>query len=197
MRNSKDDNDGAGRSLFLAGLMIGSVLVGGLFYDFESEGINLAPIIESDVPDSILIGSIELLYVSVNDEDMSSLEIEATMDGSQLLLAPNNTGIISVDISELDVGTHTLKMIITDSLGQESRFSSTFLVHYPYEDPTILVIDDNEINIIRGDIVSINGTLIHPDLGTCDLGWSDGDVNQFSLNLPFSENGDFSWGPYR
>ena len=195
MRNSKDDNDGAARSLFLAGLMIGSVLVGGLFYDFESEGINLAPIIESDVPDSILIGSVELLYVSVNDEDMSSLEIEATMDGSQLLLVPNNTGIISVDISELDVGTHTLKMIITDSLGQESRFSSTFLVHYPYEDPTILVIDDNEINIIRGDIVSINGTLIHPDLGTCDLGWSDGDVNQFSLNLPFSENGEFSWGP--
>ena len=195
MRNPKDDNDGAAMSLFLAGLMIGSVLVGGLFYDFESEGINLAPIIESDVPDSILIGSLELLYVSVNDEDMSSLEIEATIDGSQLLIAPNSTGIISVDISELDVGTHTLKMIITDSLGQESRFSSTFLVHYPYEDPTILVIDDNEINIIRGDIVSINGTLIHPDLGTCDLGWSDGDVNQFSLNLPFSENGDFSWGP--
>ena len=55
MRDSKDDNDGTARSLFLAGLMIGSVLVGGLFYDFESEGINLAPIIESDVPDSILI----------------------------------------------------------------------------------------------------------------------------------------------
>jgi len=32
--------------------MIGSVMVGGLFYDFESEGINLAPIIESDIPDS-------------------------------------------------------------------------------------------------------------------------------------------------
>ena len=29
-------------------------------------------------------------------------------------------------------------------------------------------------------------TLNHPNLGTCDLGWSDGDVNQFSLNLPFS-----------
>ena len=89
MRNSKDDNDGAARSLFLAGLMIGSVLVGGLFYDFESEGINLAPIIESDVPDSILIGSVDILYVSVNDEDMSSLDIEATLDGSPLILAPN------------------------------------------------------------------------------------------------------------
>ena len=61
MRDSKDDNDGTARSLFLAGLMIGSVLVGGLFYDFESEGINLAPIIESDVPDSILIGSVDIL----------------------------------------------------------------------------------------------------------------------------------------
>ena len=94
MRNSKDDNDGAARSLFLAGLMIGSVLVGGLFYDFESEGINLAPIIESDVPDSILIGSVEFLHISISDEDMSSLDIEATLDGSSLLLAPNNTGII-------------------------------------------------------------------------------------------------------
>tara|TARA_B100000900_G_scaffold49843_1_gene36845 strand:+ start:4544 stop:6583 length:2040 start_codon:yes stop_codon:yes gene_type:complete len=195
MRNPKDDNDGTARSLFLAGLMIGSVLVGGLFYDFESEGINLAPIIESDVPDSILIGSVEFLHVSISDEDMSSLDIEATLDGSPLLLAPNNTGIISVDISELGVGTHSLKIIIIDSLGQESRLSSTFLVHHPYEDPTIIIVDDNEISIIRGDVVSINGTLIHPNIGTCNLGWSDGDASQFSLNLPFTEDGDFSWGP--
>ena len=66
MRDSKDDNDGAARSLFLAGLMIGSVLVGGLFYDFESEGINLAPIIESDVPDSCL------LYTSPSPRDLST-----------------------------------------------------------------------------------------------------------------------------
>ena len=128
MRNSKDDNDGAARSLFLAGLMIGSVMVGGLFYDFESEGNNLAPIIESDVPDSILIGTVEFLYVSVNDEDMSSLDIEATLDGSPLILAPNGTGIITVDISEVVVGSHNLKMIITDSLGQESRLSATFTI---------------------------------------------------------------------
>ena len=195
MRNSKDDNDGAARSLFLAGLMIGSVLVGGLFYDFESEGINLAPIIESDVPDSILIGSVDILYVSVNDEDMSSLEIEATLDGSPLLLAPNNTGIIAVDISEVDVGSHNLKMIITDSLGQESRLSATFTIHYPYEDPTVMIVDNNDIQLPTGDSVTINGTLIHPDLGTCDLGWSDGDVNVFSLNLPFTDSGKFTWGP--
>ena len=195
MRDSKDDNDGAGRSLFLAGLMIGSVMVGGLFYDFESEGTNLAPIIESEIPNSFLIGSIDFLYISISDEDMSSLDIEATIDGSALNVAPNNTGIISIDISEVEAGTHSLKMIITDSLGQESRLSSIFSINYPYEDPTIIILDNNEISIVRGDTVSINGTLIHPDLATCDLGWSDGDVNQFSLNLPFSENGDFSWGP--
>ena len=89
--------------------------------------LNLAPIIESDVPDSILIGTVELLYVSVNDEDMSSLEIEATLDGSPLLLAPNGTGIISVDISEAVVGSHTLKMIITDSL--RSRIE-VFMLHF-------------------------------------------------------------------
>ena len=195
MRNSKDDNDGAARSLFLAGLMIGSVMVGGLFYDFESEGTNLAPIIESDVPDSILIGSVDILYVSVNDEDMFSLDIEATLDGSPLLLAPNGTGIIAVDISEVDVGSHNLKMIITDSLGQESRLSATFTIHYPYEDPTVMIVDNNDIQLPVGNSVIINGTLIHPDLSTCDLGWSDGDVNDFSLNLPFSDSGKFTWGP--
>ena len=195
MRNSKDDNDGAARSLFLAGLMIGSVLVGGLFYDFESEGINLAPIIESEVPNSILIGSVDFLYVSVNDEDMSSLDIEVTLDGSPLLLAPNNTGIIVVDISEVEVGSHSLKMIITDSLGQESRLSATFTIHYPYEDPTVMIVDNNDIQLPVGNSVTINGTLIHPDLETCDLGWSDGDVSAFSLNLPFSDSGKFTWGP--
>tara|TARA_B100000405_G_C16710267_1_gene419147 strand:- start:1538 stop:2503 length:966 start_codon:yes stop_codon:yes gene_type:complete len=195
VRNSKDDDDGAGRSLFLAGLMIGSVMVGGLFYDFESEGINLAPIIESDIPDSFLIGSIDTLYLTISDEDMSSLNIEATIDGSPLNVAPNNTGIITVDISDLDVGTHSLKMIIIDSLGQESRLSHTFSINYPSEQSTTIVLESNEISIFRGETVSINGTLIHPNLGTCDLGWSDGDVNQFSLNLPFSESGEFSWGP--
>ena len=87
------------------------------------------------------------LHISISDEDMSSLDIEATLDGSSLLLAPNNTGIISIDISDVGVGSHSLKIIITDSLGQESRLSSTFLVHYPYEDPTIIIVDDNEISI--------------------------------------------------
>ena len=126
---------------------------------------------------------------------MSSLEIEATLDGSPLLLAPNNTGIIAVDISEVDVGSHNLKMIITDSLGQESRLSATFTIHYPYEDPTVMIVDNNDIQLPIGDSVTINGTLIHPDLGTCDLGWSDGDVNVFSLNLPFTDSGKFTWGP--
>jgi hypothetical protein len=195
MNSSKDDSDGAGRSLFLAGLMIGSVMVGGLFYDFESEGVNLAPIIESDIPDSFLIGSIDFLHVTIIDEDMSSLDMKITLDGSPLNVVPNKTGIITVDISDLEVGAHSLKMIIIDSLGQESRLSNTFSINYPSEDPTIINLEKDEISIFRGDNVSINGTLIHPNLGTCDLGWSDGDVNQFSLNLPFSDNGNFSWGP--
>jgi hypothetical protein len=126
---------------------------------------------------------------------MSSLDMEITLDGSPLNVVPNKTGIITVDISDLEVGAHSLKMIIIDSLGQESRLSNTFSINYPSEDPTIINLEKDEISIFRGDTVSINGTLIHPNLGTCDLGWSDGDVNQFSLNLPFSDNGNFSWGP--
>ena len=195
MRNSKEEDDGAAKSLFLAALMIGSVMVGGLFYDFESEGSNLAPIIESDIPNSILIGTVENLEISLVDEDINALDIQVTLDGYTLNIEPNSTGILVVDISEVLVGTHTLKMIVTDSLGQESRLSASFTIHYPYEDPTVMVVDNNEINLVRGENAIINGTLIHPDLDTCDLGWSDSDINDFSLNLPFSDNGMFTWGP--
>jgi hypothetical protein len=195
MRNDKTENDGAAKSLFLAALMIGSVLVGSLFYDFESEGANLAPIIESDIPSSILIGSIDSLEVSLVDEDMSSLSIEITLDGIALNVIPNSTGIILIDISEVSVGTHALKMVIVDSLGQESRLSASFIIHYPYEDPTVMIVDTNEITVTRGDSASLSGTLIHPQLDTCDLGWSDGDVSEFSLNLPFTDDGKFTWGP--
>ena len=195
MRDDSRDNDGAAKSLFLAALMIGSVLVGSLFYDFESDAVNLAPIIESDIPSNILIGSIDSLEIYLVDEDMKSLNIEITLDGTIVNVLPNATGVISVDISETNVGSHALKMVVIDSLGQESRLSVSFSINYPYEDPTVMIVDTNEITVTRGDSANVSGTLIHPQLDTCDLGWSDGDVNEFSLNLPFDDNGKFTWGP--
>jgi len=109
MRDSKNDSDGAARSLFLAALMIGSVLVGGLFYDFESDGINLAPIIENDIPNSILVGSMDNFEVYLEDEDMNSLDIEITLDGIAINVQPNVTGIVLIDISDIGVGVHALK----------------------------------------------------------------------------------------
>ena len=175
--------------------MIGSVLVGSLFYDFESDAVNLAPIIESDIPSNILIGSMDSLEIYLVDEDMKSLNIEITLDGTIVNVLPNATGVISVDISETNVGSHALKMVVIDSLGQESRLSVSFSINYPYEDPTVMIVDTNEITVTRGDSANVSGTLIHPQLDTCDLGWSDGDVNEFSLNLPFDDNGKFTWGP--
>ncbi len=195
MRDDSRDNDGAAKSLFLAALMIGSVLVGSLFYDFESDAVNLAPIIESDIPSNILIGSMDSLEIYLVDEDMKSLNIEITLDGTIVNVLPNATGVISVDISETNVGSHALKMVVIDSLGQESRLSVSFSINYPYEDPTVMIVDTNEITVTRGDSANVSGTLIHPQLDTCDLGWSDGDVNEFSLNLPFDDNGKFTWGP--
>ena len=195
MRDDSRDNDGAAKSLFLAALMIGSVLVGSLFYDFESDAVNLAPIIESDIPSNILIGSMDSLEIYLVDEDMKSLNIEITFDGTIVNVLPNATGVISVDISETNVGSHALKMVVIDSLGQESRLSVSFSINYPYEDPTVMIVDTNEITVTRGDSANVSGTLIHPQLDTCDLGWSDGDVNEFSLNLPFDDNGKFTWGP--
>ena len=45
-----DDDNGVGRSLFLAGLMLVSVMVGVLYFDIEQEGKNIAPEIEGEIP---------------------------------------------------------------------------------------------------------------------------------------------------
>ena len=78
------DDNGVGRSLFLAGLMIVSVMVGVLYFDIEQEGLNLAPEIEGDIPNSITYGSVDSLHLSVSDEEMSGLTVTVTLNGQEI-----------------------------------------------------------------------------------------------------------------
>ena len=183
------------RSIFLAALMIGSVILGALVYDLDGSKENLAPVIDGNIPNQILIGSTDSIELSISDEDMPSLSITITMDGQSLEVLPDENGTLIFYISELSIGEHSLKIIALDSIGQESRWTSVFTIHYPAENPTVMIVDNNEITLVRGDSATINGRLIHPNLDTCELGWSDSDVNEFSLNLPFSDSGKFLWGP--
>lgn len=186
-----DDDDGVGRSLFLAGLMLVSVMVGVLYFDIEQEGINLAPQIEGDIPLTITYGSLDSLYLSITDEEMAGLNVTVTLDGIEIQDLMDSEGNLVIDISGLDVGSHALKVVAIDSLGQESRWTAGFVLEYPDEGYTVIVVSTNNITVERGDGTTLPGVLVHQSMNTCDLDWSDGDIEQFSLSLPFDEEGRF------
>ena len=186
-----DDDNGVGRSLFLAGLMLVSVMVGVLYFDIEQEGINLAPQIEGDIPLTITYGSLDSLYLSITDEEMAGLNVTVTLDGIEIQDLMDSEGNLVIDISGLDVGSHALKVVAIDSLGQESRWTAGFVLEYPDEGYTVIVVSTNNITVERGDGTTLPGVLVHQSMNTCDLDWSDGDIEQFSLSLPFDEEGRF------
>jgi len=187
-------DDGVARSLFLAGLMIVSVMVGILFFDIQKEGENLAPVIEGDVPSNFLYGSIDSLSLSITDEEMGGLTVTATLDENPIQDLMDADGNLVIDISELEVGSHVIKVQATDSLGQESKWTAVFNIEYPYEGFTVIVVSSNEIFVERGNGTTVSGVLVHQSMETCELEWSDGDVDKISLNLPYDEDGRFDLG---
>ena len=186
-----DDDNGVGRSLFLAGLMLVSVMVGVLYFDIEQEGINLAPQIEGDIPLTITYGSLDSFPLSITDEEMAGLNVTVTVDGIEIQDLMDSEGNLVIDISGLEVGSHALKVVAIDSLGQESRWTAGFVLEYPDEGYTVIVVSTNNITVERGDGTTLPGVLVHQSMNTCDLDWSDGDIEQFSLSLPFDEEGRF------
>ena len=121
------DDNGVGRSLFLAGLMVVSVMVGVLYFDIEQEGLNLAPEIEGDIPNSIIFGSLDSLHLSITDEEMAGLTVTVTLNGDEIQDLMDAEGNLIIDISGLEVGSHALKVVAIDSLGQ-SRVD--YCIHY-------------------------------------------------------------------
>ena len=54
--------------------------------------------------------------------------------------------------------------------------------------------DHAEPAVERGNGTTVSGVLVHQNMETCELEWSDGDVGESSLNLPFDEDGRFDLG---
>jgi len=185
------DDDGVGRSLFLAGLMLVSVMVGVLFFDIQQDGENLAPEIEGDIPSTITFGSVDSLHLSITDEEMAGLTVTVTLDGDEIQELMDADGNLVIDISELDVGSHALKIVAIDSLGQESKWTAAFTIEYPDEGYTVIVVNSNDISVERGNGTTLPGVLVHQSMDTCELLWSDSDIDQFNLNLPFDSEGRF------
>ena len=188
------DEDGVPRSLFLAGLMITSVMVGVLFFDIQKEGENLAPEIEGDITTNILIGSIDSLSLNITDEMMNDLTLSVSLSGNEIQHQMDADGILIIDISQLGIGSHVVKIVATDSIGQESKWSAAFMIEYPDEGYTVIVVSSNEITVERGNSTTASGVLVHQSMNTCNLEWSDGDIDEFSLNLPYDEEGRFDLG---
>jgi len=162
-------DDGVARSLFLAGLMIVSVFLGVLFFDIQQEGENLAPVIEGDIPPNILVGSIDSVSLEIYDEEMAGLTLVVSLDGIGITDEPDSDGNLVIDISQLGVGSHSLKVIATDSLGQESKWTATFMIQYPDEGYTVIVVSTNEIVVERGNSTALSGVLVHQSMDTCEL----------------------------
>ena len=185
------DDGGVGRSLFLAGLMVVSVMVGVLYFDIEQEGVNLAPEIDGDIPTAITYGTLDSLHLAITDEEMAGLNVTVTLDGEEIQDLMDAEGNLVIDISGLEVGSHALKVVAIDSLGQESRWTAGFVLEYPDEGYTVIVVSTNNVTVERGNGTTLPGVLVHQSMNTCDLEWSDGDIEQFSLSLPFDEEGRF------
>ena len=180
--------------MFLAGLMIVSVLIGVLFFDIQQEGENLAPVIEGDIPPNILVGSIDSVSLKIYDEEMAGLTLVVSLDGIGITDEPDSDGNLVIDISQLGVGSHSIKVVATDSLGQESKWTASFMIEYPDEGYTVIVVSTNEVFVQQGNSTSVSGVLVHQSMDTCELEWSDGNISEFSLNLPFDDEGRFELG---
>ena len=188
--NMAEDN-GMARSIFLSALMVTSVMTGLLFFGIEDEGLNDSPTIDSDVPDTMLIGEIETVNITISDEEMGGLSVLITLNGEQVTEPLDANGVVTLDISSLEVGSHALQVVATDSLGQDSTWTKVFSINYPEESGTMITLSASELEIVRGGIAPINGQVLHDSIETCTLRWSTGDVSESSLGLPIGEDGSF------
>ena len=188
--NMAEDN-GMARSIFLSALMVTSVMTGLLFFGIEDEGVNGSPTIDSDVPDTILIGEIETVNITISDEEMGGLSVLITLNGEQVTEPLDANGVVTLDISSLGVGSHALQVVATDSLGQDSTWTKVFSINYPDESGTIISLSVSDLTITKGGTAPISGLVIHDSIDTCSLRWSTADASESGLGLPIEEDGSF------
>ena len=181
------------RSLTLAFLMIGSLMLGLFFLGVETDVSDQPPTIEGEKPGSFLIGEVTSITISVNDESIEELELEVTLNEERISdTYVDDNGQYLVDISELSTGEYTLSVVAKDYLNQETTWETEFTISYPDEGLTEIILDDFETDIEHGEDAILTGNLTHSSIESCDFVWSDSDIEQEQLNVPIDENGLFS-----
>ena len=181
------------RSLTLAFLMIGSVMLGLFFLGVETDVSDKPPTIEGEEPGSFLIGDVTSIIISVNDESIEELDLEVSLNEERISdTYVDDNGQYLVDISELSTGDYTLFVVARDYLNQETTWDTEFTISYPDEGLTEIILDDFETDIEHGEDAILTGNLTHSSIESCDFVWSDSDIEQEQLNVPIDENGLFS-----
>ena len=181
------------RSLTLAFLMIGSVMLGLFFLGVETDVSDKPPTIEVEEPGSFLIGEVTSITISVNDESIEELELEVSLNEERISdTYVDDNGQYLVDISELSTGEYTLSVVAKDYLNQETTWETEFTISFPDEGLTEIILDDFETDIEHGEDAILTGNLTHSSIESCDFVWSDSDIEQEQLNVPIDENGLFS-----
>ncbi len=181
------------RSLTLAFLMIGSVMLGLFFLGVETDVSDQPPTIEGEEPGSFLIGEVTSITISVNDESIEELKLEVSLNEERISdTYVDDYGQYLVDISELSTGEYTLFVVARDYLNQETTWETEFTISYPDEGRTEIILDDFETDIEQGEDAILTGNLTHSSIESCDFVWSDSDIEQEQLNVPIDENGLFS-----
>ena len=181
------------RSLTLAFLMIGSVMLGLFFLGVETDVSDQPPTITGEEPGDFLVGEVTSITVSVNDESLDDISLEVSLNNAKLpdtYLEEN--GQYVVDINGLNTGTHSLSILARDYLNQETNWETEFTISYPEEGVTEIILDNFATTIEHGSDAILSGNLSHTSIETCEFVWSDSDIEQEQLNVPMDNDGLFS-----
>ena len=180
------------RSIGLAALMVGSVLVGIFYLDIEGVQPDQPPIISGEEPGSFVIGEVNTITITIDDEKLEDILLDVTLNGDRVANSfLDEDGKLIVDISQLGAGDHALKVFAKDILDQETRWFTEFSIAYPEEGITEIVLDTLITNIQHGGAAILSGNLTHSSVETCIFDWSDGDLEESRLAMPMDETGDF------
>ena len=181
------------RSLTLAFLMIGSVMLGLFFLGVETDVSDKPPTITGEEPGDILVGEVTSITVSVNDESLDDIYLEVSLNNAKLPdTYLDENGQYLVDITGLNAGTHSLSILARDYLYQETKWETEFTISYPEEGVTEIILDNFATNIDYGSDAILSGNLSHTSIETCEFLWSDSDIEESSLNVGIDENGHFA-----
>jgi len=180
------------RSIVLAALMVGSVMVGIFYIDIEGVQPDQPPIISGEEPGSFVIGDVNTITITIDDEKLEDILLDVTLNGDRVANSfLDEDGKLIVDISQLGAGEHVLKVFAKDILDQETRWFTEFSIAYPEEGITEIVLDTLITNIQHGEDAILSGNLTHSSVETCIFDWSDGNLEESRLAMPMDETGDF------